>query len=70
MNNMKRQKDMILEDETPRSEDVQYLAGKEWRAITNSSKKKKKLGQSRNVAQWWICLVVNIKSNAVNNNIA
>ena len=28
------------------------------------------LGQSRNDAQLWMCLVVKIKSNAVKNNIA
>ena len=30
----------------------------------------KRLGQSRNDAQLWMCLVVNIKSNAVKNNVA
>ena len=39
MNSMKRQKDMTLEDEPPRSEDVQYATGEEQRAITNSSRK-------------------------------
>ena len=40
MNSMKRQKDMILEEETPGLEDVQYPAEEEWRAITNSFRKK------------------------------
>ena len=31
-----RQKDVTLEDESPRSEGVQYATGEEWRAITNS----------------------------------
>ena len=30
----------------------------------------KRLGQSRNDAQLWMCLVVNVKSNAVKNNVA
>ena len=30
----------------------------------------KRLGQSRNDAQLWMCLVVNIKSDAVKNNVA
>ena len=30
----------------------------------------KRLGQSRNDAQLWMCLVVDIKSDAVKNNIA
>ena len=36
MNSMKRQKDMILKDELPRSVDAQYATGEEWR---NSSRK-------------------------------
>ena len=31
MNSMKRQKDMTLKDELPRSVGVQYATGKEWR---------------------------------------
>ena len=30
----------------------------------------KKLGQSANDAQLWMCLVVKVKSDAVKNNIA
>ena len=37
MNSMKRQKDMILKDELPRSVDAQYATGEEWR---NNSRKK------------------------------
>ena len=37
MNSKKRQKDRTLEDETPRSESVQYATGEEQRAVTNSS---------------------------------
>ena len=36
MNSMKRQKDMTLEDELPRSVGAQYATGEEWR---NSFKK-------------------------------
>ena len=45
MRSMKRQKDMILEDEPPRSIDIQYATGEEQR---NSSRRMKKLGQSKN----------------------
>ena len=38
MKSMKRQKDMIQEDESHRSESVQYATGEEGRAITNSRK--------------------------------
>ena len=31
MNSLKRQKDMTLKDELPRSVGVQYATGKEWR---------------------------------------
>ena len=31
MNSMKRQKDMTLKDEIPRSVDAQYATGEEWR---------------------------------------
>ena len=40
---------------------------KEWK---NSSRKKGRLGQSRNDAQLWMCLVVKEKFDAVKNNIA
>ena len=43
-NSMKGQKDITLEDEPNRSEGVQYAAGKEEMAITNSSKKKEAAG--------------------------
>ena len=36
MNNMKRQKDMTLKDELPRSVGAQYATGDQWR---NNSKK-------------------------------
>ena len=38
MNSMKRQKDMTLKDELPKSEGAQYATGEEWR--NNSSKNK------------------------------
>ena len=44
MNSTERQKDMTPEDEPPRSEDVQYAAREEWRAITNSSRKNEAVG--------------------------
>ena len=35
-----------------------------------ASKGKKRLSQSRNNAQLWMCLVVKVKSSAVENNTA
>ena len=47
VNSMKRQKDMMLEDEGPGSEGVQYAIGEEWRAIMNSSSKNKASGSKQ-----------------------
>ena len=40
MNSMKRQKDMTLKEELPRSVDAQYATGEEWR---NSSRKNEEM---------------------------
>ena len=44
MNNMKRQKDMTLENENPKLESIQYATGEERRAINISSKKREVAG--------------------------
>ena len=44
MSSMKRQKDMTLEDEPPRSEGVQFSTGEEQRVITNSCRKNEVAG--------------------------
>ena len=44
MDSMKRQKDMMLQDESPRLEGVQYATMVKWRAITNSSSKNEVTG--------------------------
>ena len=67
MNSMKRQKDMTLKDELPRSVGVQYATGEEWR---NNSERMKSWRQSKNDVQLWMSLVVEVKSNTVKNNIA
>ena len=67
---IKRQKDTALEGELVRLRGVQYTTGEEQRAITNSSRKNEAAGQSRNNTQLWMCLMVKVKSYAVNNNIA
>ena len=62
---------MTLKDESPSLEGVQYATWEEWRTTTNSSRKKMKwLGQSENKAPLRMCLVVEVKSDAVKNNIA
>ena len=47
MNGMKRQNDMTLEDETPRTKHVQHVTGEEQRAINNSSRKNEVAGPKR-----------------------
>ena len=47
MNNMKRQKDMTLENENSKLESIQYATGEEQRAITNSFRKNKAAGAKR-----------------------
>ena len=51
----------------PTFKDVQYATGEQQR---NSSRKNEELGQSRNNAQLWMCLVAKVKSDAVKTNIA
>ena len=58
MNSMKRQKDITPKDEPHRSVGVQYTTGKS-REI--ASKRMKRLSQSGNDAQLWMCLVMKIK---------
>ena len=70
MNSKKRQKDMTPEDETPRSEGIQYLMGKSRGQLLIAPERMKQPGQSRNNVPLWMCLVVKVKSNAVKNNIA
>ena len=45
---MKRQKDMTLKDESPRSEGVQHATREEWRTTTNISRKNEVAGSTWN----------------------
>ena len=67
MNSMKRQKDMTLEDEPPRSAGVHYATGEEQKI---GSETMKRLSQSGYDAQLQLCLVVKVNSDAIKNNIA
>ena len=66
MNDMKRQKDMTLKDELPKSVGAQYVTG-ESREIAPEGMKR--LSQSGNNAQLWKCLVVQVNSHAVKDSI-
>ena len=62
---------MTLQDELPRSEGIQYAKlEKSGGQLLTAPEGKKWLGQSRNDAQLWMCLVVKVKSHAVKNSIA
>ena len=71
MDSMKRQKDMIPEDESSRSEVAQNMPLENSRGqLLTAPERMKWLGQTGNDTQLWICLVVKVKSDAVKNNIA
>ena len=63
MNSMKRQKDMTLKDELPRSVGAQHVTGEEWRKALEGMNR---LSQSENSCR----CVLEVKSDAVKNNIA
>ena len=69
MNVMNRQKDMTLEDEPPGQTGSNMLLGKSGGQLLITPERKKWLGQSRNNAQLWMCLVMKVKSDAAKNNI-
>ena len=55
---------MILKDELPRSVGAQYATGE----IT--PERMKRWRQRRNNAQFWMCLVMGVKSDVIKNSIA
>ena len=69
MNNTKGKDDMTPEDEPSRSQNVQYTPGEEWRAIMNSSRKTKQLGESGNDTQLQMCLVMKVKLDAMRTRL-
>ena len=69
--NMKRQKDVTTEDENPLDWKVSsVLLGKSRGQLLVAPVRMKRLGQSRNDVQLWMCLVVKGKSDVVKNNTA
>ena len=67
MNSMKRQKDMTLKDEPPRSVGAHFATGDQWRS---NSRKNEETEQRKNNTQLWMWLVMEVKCNAVKSNIA
>ena len=72
MDNMKRQKDMTLEDELPHPglKVSNMLVAENRGQSLIASKRMKWLGKRKNNTQLLMCLVVKVKSDAVKNNIA
>ena len=64
---MKRQKDMTLKDELPRSAGAQYATGEEWE---NSSRRNKEAEPKWKQHPVVVCLVVKGKCDAVKSNTA
>ena len=67
MNSMKRQKDMTLKDEFPRSAGAQNATGDHWR---NNSSKNEETEPKQNKIQLWMGLVIEARFGAVKSNIA
>ena len=67
MNSMKRQKDRTLKDELPRLVGTQYATGEQWR---KDSRKNEEMEPKKYNTQLWMWLVMEVKSDAVKNNIA
>ena len=67
MNSMKRQKDMILKDELPRSVGAQYATGEGWR---DNSRKNGEMEPKRKQCPDVDLTGDEVKSDAVKSNIA
>ena len=62
MNSMKRQKDLTLKDECPRSVGAQYATEKNGEI---TSERLKRPRQSKNNTQLWMLLIIEAKSEAI-----
>ena len=67
MNSMKRQKGVTLKDELPRLVGAQYATGEEWR---NNSRKNEETEPKQKQCPDVDVTVMEVRSNAVKNNIA
>ena len=70
MDSMKKQKDMTLKDELPRSVGAQYAAGKEWRRNNSTNSEGIEPKQKKKKTPSCGCDVMAVKSDAVKSNIA
>ena len=58
---------MTLKDELHRPVGVQYATAEEWR---NDSRKNEEMAPKQYYTQLWMSLLMEVKSDAVKNNIA
>ena len=72
MDSTKRQKDMTLGDVPPCPgwKVSNMLLGRTGGQLLIAPERMKQLGQSRNNARLWMCLVVKLKSDTLKNNTA
>ena len=70
MNSMKRQKDMTPEDEPPGQKVSHVLPEKNRGQLVTAPERLKRQIQSESNTQLWLWLVMEVKSDAVKNNIA
>ena len=70
MNNMKRQKELALKDESPRLAGVQYATGEDQRVKTNSSRKNEEAGPKQKQHSVMDVSGSESKFNTVKNNSA
>ena len=68
MNRIKKQRDMIPEDEPRHWKVSNMLLEKSEGQLLIAPERMKQLDQSRNNVQLWMCLVVKVESEAVKNN--
>ena len=69
MNSMKRQKDMTLKDERPRSVGAHYATGEKWRNNTRKNEETEPKQNKTKNTQLWMWLRMEVKSDAVKSNI-
>ena len=70
MNSIKVQKDVTLKDASPTSKVSNMLLGKSGGELLITPERMKQLGQSKNDAQLWMCVVMEVKSDAAKSSIA
>ena len=67
MNRMKKQKGRTLKEELPRLVDAQYATGDQWRNNSRKNEKMEPKAKTNSSCGW---LVIEVKLDAVKNNIA